>query len=106
MSYWGGESVEHDSRNNGMEEACGTMGERGGRRSRINCLLDLASRTKFDIIFHTIGNFEGAVLPNQLEVDMTELIQKYRIDLSGIEPTILEAVKQASGGKLYGLPVL
>lgn len=65
----------------------------------------LAGGTSFDLFFHSIGNFENAMLPNGLEYDMTELIKKHNIDLNRIEPTIIDAVKQASGGKLYGLPV-
>ncbi|MDF2724288.1 MAG: extracellular solute-binding protein family 1 [Paenibacillus sp.] len=65
----------------------------------------LLNGTRFDIVFNTIGNFEEAVLNNNLQVDMTGLISKHKVDLSAIEPTIIEAVKQASGGKLYGLPV-
>jgi multiple sugar transport system substrate-binding protein len=65
----------------------------------------LASRTSFDIFYHTIGNFESWMLPNGLEYDMSELVKKHGIDLNRVEPTIIDAVKQASGGKLYGLPV-
>lgn len=65
----------------------------------------LLNGTKFDIMFTTIGNFEEAVLNNNLQVDLTELIKKHKVDLSAIEPTILDAVKQSSGGRLYGLPV-
>ena len=65
----------------------------------------LTSGTRFDIFFQSIGNFEGNAFPNGIEYDMTDLIKKYDVDLTRFEPTIINAVKQASGGKLYGLPI-
>ncbi|MBD2863850.1 ABC transporter substrate-binding protein [Paenibacillus oceani] len=65
----------------------------------------IAAGVNFDIFYSSIGNFEDVVLPYDLAYDMSELVQKHAIDLSAIEPTILDAVRQASGGKLYGLPV-
>ncbi|GAA3405379.1 ABC transporter substrate-binding protein [Paenibacillus hodogayensis] len=65
----------------------------------------IANGTKFDIFFQSIGNFEAAAFPAGIQYDMTELIKAQKVDLSKLDPTVLEAVKQASGGKLYGLPI-
>lgn len=65
----------------------------------------LANKTRFDIFFQSIGNFEEWAFPFGIEYDMSELISKHQVDLNRFEPTIIEAIKQASGGKLYGLPV-
>ncbi|MBD2860751.1 extracellular solute-binding protein [Paenibacillus sp. IB182363] len=65
----------------------------------------LVNGTKFDIFYSTIGNFEHSVLQNELQVDMTEMIKKHNIDLNRIEPTIVQALKQVQGGKIFALPV-
>ncbi|MDF2721257.1 MAG: extracellular solute-binding protein family 1 [Paenibacillus sp.] len=65
----------------------------------------IMSGTKFDIYFSTIGNFESAMFANSLQVDMTDLIKKHNLNLGIFDPTIIDAVRQASGGKLYGIPV-
>lgn len=65
----------------------------------------ITSGTRFDIFYQSIGNFEAQAFPFDIQYDMTELIRKHGIDLSRLDPTVVEAVKQASGGKLYGLPV-
>lgn len=65
----------------------------------------LANKTRFDIFFQSIGNFEEWAFPYGIEYDMSELINKHQVDLKRFEPTIIEAMRQASGGKLFGLPV-
>ncbi|MEF3301887.1 ABC transporter substrate-binding protein [Paenibacillus sp. GYB003] len=65
----------------------------------------IANGTKFDIFFQSIGNFEANAFPAGIQYDMSELIKSHKIDLSRLDPTVVDAVKQASGGKLYGLPV-
>lgn len=66
----------------------------------------IASGTRIDIYLDSIGNYENRLFSRKLEADMTDLIRKHGIDLSRLEPTVVEAAKQASDGKLYGLPVL
>lgn len=36
--------------------------------------------------------------------DISDLIQKYRVDLSKVEPSVLDLMTKAGGGKLIGLP--
>ncbi|MFC3767097.1 ABC transporter substrate-binding protein [Paenibacillus sp. GCM10012303] len=66
----------------------------------------LASGTRFDIFYQTIGNYEGQVFPNRIEYDMSELIAKHKVDLNRFEPTVMDALKQTSNGKMYALPVI
>ncbi|RKN84661.1 ABC transporter substrate-binding protein [Paenibacillus ginsengarvi] len=65
----------------------------------------IASGTKFDIFFQSIGNFEAQAFPAGIQYDMTDLIKSQKLDLSRLDPTVVDAVKQASGGKMYGLPI-
>ncbi|CAG7607801.1 hypothetical protein PAESOLCIP111_00997 [Paenibacillus solanacearum] len=58
-----------------------------------------------DIIWESIGNFAN-MLQYNIQTDMTALIKKHNIDTSPIEPTMLEAVKVMSDGKMYALPVV
>ncbi|MBD2862239.1 ABC transporter substrate-binding protein [Paenibacillus oceani] len=65
----------------------------------------ITTGTRFDIFYQSIGNFEAQAFPVNIQYDMTELIKKHQIDLTRLDSTVVDAVKQASGGKLYGLPV-
>lgn len=65
----------------------------------------ITSGTRFDITYHSIGFYENFLIPNGLHYDMTELIQKHKVDLNRFEPTSIDAIKQLSGGKMYSLPV-
>jgi multiple sugar transport system substrate-binding protein len=65
----------------------------------------VAAGKKFDIFFASIGNYESALFEYKLEKDMTSLIASKQIDLNRFESSIIEAMKQISGGKMYGLPV-
>lgn len=65
----------------------------------------IASGQQIDIFFQSIGNFESWVLDTGIQYDMSELMKKHQVDLNRFEPTIVEALKQVAGGKIYGLPV-
>ncbi|TNJ64584.1 carbohydrate ABC transporter substrate-binding protein [Paenibacillus hemerocallicola] len=65
----------------------------------------IASKTRIDLFWTSIGNYETALFEHALEFDMTALIQKHGIDLNRLEPSVIEAMKQISGGKMYGIPV-
>lgn len=77
--------------------------QRAGAGTNLNELI--ANGTRFDIFFQSIGNFEANAFPAGIQYDMTELIATHKIDLTKLDPTVVEAVKQASGGKFYGMPV-
>lgn len=59
---------------------------------------------KIDLIWGSQGSWGGGVLAFGLEYDMTDLIDKHDVDLSRIEPSLVEAIRHKSGGKLYGIP--
>ncbi|TMV51367.1 carbohydrate ABC transporter substrate-binding protein [Paenibacillus mesophilus] len=77
--------------------------QRAGTGTNLDELL--ANGTKFDIFFQSIGNFEAQAFPAGIQYDMTELIKSQKVDLSRLDQSVVDAVKQASGGKLYGLPI-
>ncbi|MBD2861398.1 ABC transporter substrate-binding protein [Paenibacillus oceani] len=77
--------------------------QRAGAGTQLEDLI--ANGTRFDIFFQSIGNFEANAFPAGIQYDMTELIKSQKIDLNRLDPTVVDAVKQASGGKLYGIPV-
>ncbi|MDF2714219.1 MAG: extracellular solute-binding protein family 1 [Paenibacillus sp.] len=76
---------------------------RTGAGTQLNDLI--ANGTKFDIFFQSIGNYESQAFPAGIQYDMTDMIKTHKIDLNRLDPTVVEAVKQASGGKFYGIPV-
>ncbi|CAG7618698.1 ABC transporter substrate-binding protein [Paenibacillus allorhizosphaerae] len=65
----------------------------------------ITAGTKFDIFFISTGNYEQMMLDNNLQIDMDPLAKKHNVDLSRLEPTVVESIRQSSGGKLYGIPV-
>lgn len=65
----------------------------------------LASNAKFDIFYHGRGPFEEKLEEFKLMYDMTELASKHKVDLNRLEPTAVQSIKDAFGGKLYGIPV-
>lgn len=66
----------------------------------------VATGTRIDIYWDSIGNFESRLMEYGLQFDMNELIRKHGVDLNALEPTVIEAMKQISGGSMYGIPVL
>lgn len=71
-----------------------------------NSLAELiTSGTRFDIFFNSIGNYENQAFQHEIQYDMTQLIEEHDVDLSTLEPALLEGIKQASDGKMYMLPV-
>lgn len=66
----------------------------------------IASNTPIDIVWDSIASFSTGPINYNMQYDMTELIKKHSVDTSSIEPTLLESVRDLSGGKLYALPVV
>lgn len=64
----------------------------------------MAAGTPFDVYFDSIGNYMDGLNTN-LQYDMTEMVKKRKIDLNRFESSNIEAIRQISGDKLYGLPV-
>ncbi|RKN80435.1 ABC transporter substrate-binding protein [Paenibacillus ginsengarvi] len=65
----------------------------------------VATGGQIDVFFTTRGNFETLAYGHDIQYDMTELAKLHDVDLSRIEPILLDEVKRTSGGKLYMLPV-
>jgi ABC-type glycerol-3-phosphate transport system substrate-binding protein len=65
----------------------------------------IVSGQQIDIYFDSIGNFANTLIANKMEYDMTELVKTFKVDTSRFEPTVMDAMKMMSGGKLYGLPI-
>jgi len=63
----------------------------------------LATQTSFDIIggsFTTIGT----LVDLGITTDLTDVAKKYGADLDRFEPNLLKSIREADGGKLFGLP--
>lgn len=63
----------------------------------------LATHTSFDIIggsFTTIGT----LVDLGITTDITDAAKKYGVDLERFEPNLLKSIREAGGGKLFGLP--
>lgn len=65
----------------------------------------LASGQPIDIIYDSIGSIPGSVIDNGLGYDMSGLIKEAGVDLSRLEPTMVDAMRALSKNGLYGLPV-
>jgi len=48
----------------------------------------------------SIGNFFNVVPQNGLNFDMTELAEKYNVDLSGVDSAMVDPMIANSGGEL------
>ncbi|ULL18478.1 extracellular solute-binding protein [Paenibacillus sp. H1-7] len=59
---------------------------------------------RIDFYYGSIGAYPEFTQVG-LQLDITELAKKHNVDLSSIEPTLIDAAKMISDGKLYGLPV-
>lgn len=58
-----------------------------------------------DIIITSLSGMYSGIIPFQLQYDINDLVKKHKYDLSRIEPSAIESVRNASGnGALYGLP--
>lgn len=65
----------------------------------------IASGQRIDIYWDSIGGYIGTLLANDLQFDNSELIKEHNIDLTAMEPTVADSIREISDGKLYGVPV-
>jgi multiple sugar transport system substrate-binding protein len=65
----------------------------------------IATGQPIDIIYDSIDSFSGSVIDNGLSLDMSGLIKEAGVNLSRLEPTMVDAMRALSKGGLYGLPV-
>lgn len=65
----------------------------------------LTIKQPIDILWASTGATPNFLNANELEFDISELINKYDYDLSRFDPHILEAGQKFANGGLYGLPI-
>jgi len=66
----------------------------------------IAAGQRIDIYWESIGGFSTYLTDVNMQYDMSDLIQKYNVDLSKLEQTSVEAIRQISGGnQIWGVPV-
>jgi multiple sugar transport system substrate-binding protein len=68
----------------------------------INELLTVG--TPIDIVGRAGGGFVDDVILTKLEVDMTNFIKEYKINLADFEPRLINYIKSISNGGMYGIP--
>ncbi|GAA3401800.1 ABC transporter substrate-binding protein [Paenibacillus hodogayensis] len=64
----------------------------------------IASGVKLDLISSSAGTIAD-LADTGLGGDVSDLIAKYKYDLSQLEPSAVEMLRKAGDGKLYGLPL-
>lgn len=66
----------------------------------------IATQQQIDIIWESIALFPSGPLQYDMQYDMTELMKLHQVDTSKIEPTMLDLMREMSGGKMFALPVV
>ncbi|CAM3686778.1 ABC transporter substrate-binding protein [Marinicrinis lubricantis] len=64
----------------------------------------IAAGEQIDIYFDSIGFIQG-YFESDVQMDMTELIESHGLDLSKLEPTVVDSIKMLSDGGIYAVPV-
>ncbi|MDF2720551.1 MAG: extracellular solute-binding protein family 1 [Paenibacillus sp.] len=64
----------------------------------------LAAGEKIDVMLVSAGSISQMVLDNNLQYDITPLVQKYKYDLTRLAPATIELEKSFGNGAIYGLP--
>jgi ABC-type glycerol-3-phosphate transport system substrate-binding protein len=65
----------------------------------------LENNRSIDIIYDAYGQLYKNLIDFKMQYDLSDLIKKYKYDLTPLEPSAVEAMRQVAGGGLYGLPV-
>ncbi|RKN82001.1 ABC transporter substrate-binding protein [Paenibacillus ginsengarvi] len=65
----------------------------------------IESGQSYDIFISSVGLTPASVLTYNLQSDISDLVQKYRFDMTGLEPSTIDIQRQLAGGGIYGLPV-
>lgn len=65
----------------------------------------LTTGENIDIYIRSIGSFFNEVPVLNFQYDLTSMVKTSGLDLSRIEPTLLESMTKNAGGQLWGLPV-
>lgn len=64
----------------------------------------IASGQPIDIVMSTTSTI-NEIVDYGLQYDISELIKKHKYDLSRLEPSVVQFMRDYSGGGMYGLPV-
>lgn len=64
----------------------------------------IAAGTTPDIVTSSLPGIFASFLANDMQYDMTEQINKNKLDLNQFEPTTIALIKQISNGAMFGLP--
>jgi multiple sugar transport system substrate-binding protein len=65
----------------------------------------VTTKQHFDILLSSVGLTPSSLLTYNLQNDISDLIAKYKYDLSRLEPSTIEIQRQLANGGVYGLPV-
>jgi multiple sugar transport system substrate-binding protein len=66
----------------------------------------ISTQQPIDIVWESIALFPRGPLMYDMQYDMTELMKLHKVDTSRIEPTMIDLMREMSGGKMYALPVV
>lgn len=64
----------------------------------------IVSGKKFDLYMRSIGSFFYEVPVYDFQYDLTDLARKHNVDLSSIEPSIIDSMRNNSNGEIWGIP--
>ncbi|TMV48949.1 extracellular solute-binding protein [Paenibacillus mesophilus] len=64
----------------------------------------MAANQRVDILYNVLDAALQPLIEYNLQYDMTDLAKKHQVDLTVFEPTVIDAIRNSSGGKLYMLP--
>ncbi|MDF2720611.1 MAG: extracellular solute-binding protein family 1 [Paenibacillus sp.] len=59
-----------------------------------------------DIIWDSLAYFVTYEMGANMQFDMSELIKKQQVNINALEPSMVEAIRSISDGKLFALPVV
>jgi multiple sugar transport system substrate-binding protein len=64
----------------------------------------LSLNPKIDVVYSGLSTMQAGLIDVGLAYDIEPLIKQNNYNLSVVEPTFIDMIKQVGGGKLYGLP--
>lgn len=65
----------------------------------------VAAKTPIDLLFGATGTYLSTIQEFGLQVDLSEMIRLKKLDLSKVEPSLIETQRKFGNGAIHGLPV-
>lgn len=65
----------------------------------------LTEKRKIDLIIGSFNSYRSQIKPFELTRDMSDLIQKHKLDTSRIEPAYMDMIRNLDNGKVSALPL-